>query len=71
MLHVTPPMSTPEALKKSCLVDDNGFVDVSKDTLQHIKYKNIFAMGDNSNSPNSKTGASAGKLNFLSFDFIL
>lgn len=60
MLHVTPPMSTPEVLRKSCIVDDNGFVNVSKDTLQHIKYKNIFAMGDNSNSPNSKTGASAG-----------
>jgi sulfide:quinone oxidoreductase len=59
MLHVTPPMSTPDALKTSSLVDANGFVDVSKDTLQHTKYKNVFAIGDNSNSPNSKTGASA------------
>lgn len=59
MLHVTPPMSTPHALAKSSLVDSTGFVDVQKDNLQHKKYKNIFAIGDSSNSPNSKTAAAA------------
>lgn len=59
MLHVAPPMSTPEVLQKSPIVDGNGFVAVNKDTLQHVKYPNIFAIGDNSNSPNSKTAASA------------
>uniref|UniRef100_A0A7G3AVM9 Sulfide:quinone oxidoreductase, mitochondrial n=1 Tax=Lutzomyia longipalpis TaxID=7200 RepID=A0A7G3AVM9_LUTLO len=60
LLHVTPPMATPEVLS-SCqgLANAAGFVDVNKDTLQHVKYSNIFAIGDCSSSPNSKTAASA------------
>lgn len=71
MLHVTPPMSTPSALKNSSLVDASGFVDVSKETLQHVKYSNIFAIGDNSNSPNSKTGASAAAQSPIIFNNVL
>ncbi|XP_058451386.1 sulfide:quinone oxidoreductase, mitochondrial isoform X2 [Malaya genurostris] len=58
-LHVTPPMGAPDALA-SCksLVTDTGFVDVDKDTLQHTTFKNVFAIGDCSGSPNSKTAAS-------------
>lgn len=53
-------MGTPAALA-SCseLVTATGFVDVDKDTLQHNKYENVFAIGDCSASPNSKTAASA------------
>lgn len=53
-------MATPVSLS-SCtqLVTPTGFVDVNKDTLQHNKYKNVFAIGDCSSSPNSKTAASA------------
>ncbi|GAB0094265.1 sulfide:quinone oxidoreductase, mitochondrial [Sergentomyia squamirostris] len=60
LLHVTPPMATPEVLS-SCkeLANAAGFVDVDKDTLQHVKYPNIFAIGDCSSTPNSKTAASA------------
>lgn len=59
LLHVTPPMSAPDALA-SCknLVTETGFVDVDKDTLQHVRYDNVFAIGDCSASPNSKTAAS-------------
>lgn len=59
LLHVTPPMSAPDALTAcTSLVTETGFVDVSKDTLQHLKYENVFAIGDCSASPNSKTAAS-------------
>lgn len=52
-------MSTPDCLKNHSrdLVNEAGFVNVNKDSLQHVKYKNIFAIGDCSSSPNSKTAA--------------
>lgn len=56
-LHVTPPMSTPDVLRTSKLVNETGFVPVNKQTLQHTEYPNIFALGDNANSPNAKTAA--------------
>ncbi|CAG9863655.1 unnamed protein product [Phyllotreta striolata] len=60
MLHVTPPMATPESLSKNKqLTNGAGFVDVNKDTMQHLNYKNVFAIGDCSSSPNSKTAAAA------------
>ncbi|XP_023018197.2 sulfide quinone oxidoreductase [Leptinotarsa decemlineata] len=60
MLHVTPPMSTPECLNQNKdLTNEAGFVDVDKSTLQHLRYPNIFAIGDCSSSPNSKTAAAA------------
>ena len=36
-------MSPIESVAKSALADSNGFVDVEKETLQHKKYKNVFA----------------------------
>ncbi|KAL7013320.1 hypothetical protein ACKWTF_015330 [Chironomus riparius] len=59
LLHVVPPMSTPASLSKHSgdLVDQMGFVDVNKHSMQSIKYPNVFAIGDCSNSPNSKTVA--------------
>lgn len=59
-LHVTPPMSTPDVVRDSPLVDAAGFVDVDKNTLQHKKYSNIFGIGDCTNAPTSKTAAAAG-----------
>lgn len=62
MLHAVPPMSAPDAIAKCKeLVTEAGFVDVDKSTMQHTSYKNVFAIGDSSGSPNSKTAASAGK----------
>jgi len=57
LLHVTPPMSTPRELWKSPLVDQANYVSVDKDTLQHTKYKNVFAIGDCGSTPTSKTAA--------------
>lgn len=58
MIHITPPMSSPDALKTSpLLVDANGFLNVDKSTLQHKKYPNIFGIGDCTNLPTSRTAA--------------
>jgi sulfide:quinone oxidoreductase len=55
-------MSTPDVLRTSKLVNETGFVPVNKQTLQHTEYPNIFALGDNANSPNAKTAAAIGML---------
>lgn len=57
MLHVGPHMSAPTFLRQSPLSDSNGWVDVDKHTMQSTKYSNIFALGDCTNTPNSKTAA--------------
>ncbi|ADI14366.1 NAD(P)/FAD-dependent oxidoreductase [Truepera radiovictrix] len=61
MIHVTPPMSAPDVIKKSPLANADGWVDVDKHTLQHTTYKNVFGLGDNSSLPTSKTGAAIRK----------
>lgn len=61
LLHVTPPMSAPDFVKQSALADGGGWVDVNKATLQHTRFANVFALGDCSNLPTSKTGAAIRK----------
>jgi sulfide:quinone oxidoreductase len=61
MIHVTPPMSAPDFVKNSPLANEAGWVDVDKETLRHNKYENIFALGDASSLPTSKTGAAIRK----------
>lgn len=61
MLHVTPPVGPLRVLKESTLSDSDGWVDVNPTTLQHKSYSNIFALGDASNVPTSKTGAAIRK----------
>ena len=61
MIHVTPPMGPPDFVARSPLADQAGWVDVDKRTLQHMKFENIFALGDASNLPTSKTGAAIRK----------
>lgn len=61
MLHVTPPMGPLDFVKNSKLVDQDGWVDVNPTTLQHTTYSNVFALGDASNAPTSKTGAAIRK----------
>lgn len=61
MIHVTPPQSAPDFVKNSPLANAAGWVDVNKHTLQHIKYSNIFSLGDASSLPTSRTGAAIRK----------
>ncbi|KAG2204703.1 hypothetical protein INT47_011999 [Mucor saturninus] len=56
-IHVAPPQGPPTFIKESKLADAAGWVDVNKDTLRHNKYKNVFALGDCSSLPTSKTAA--------------
>lgn len=61
LLHVTPPMGPPSFLASSPLADKTGWVEVNSQTLLHERYSNIFALGDCSNLPTSKTGAAIRK----------
>jgi sulfide:quinone oxidoreductase len=64
MIHVTPPQSAPDFIRNSPLaVPDNpgGWVDVDKFTFQHVRYPNVFSLGDVSSTPNAKTGAAIRK----------
>jgi len=61
MIHVTPPQSAPDFIKRSPLANEAGWVDVDKHTLQHTQYRNVFSLGDASSLPCSKTGAAIRK----------
>ena len=55
-------MSAPDVLKnESKLVDQTGFLNLNKETLQHQTFSNIFGIGDCTNLPTSKTAAAVGK----------
>ncbi|KAF9583889.1 hypothetical protein BGW38_008205 [Lunasporangiospora selenospora] len=56
-MHVTPPMGAPDFIKSSSLSNADGWVDVNKETLRHNKYANVYAIGDCSSLPTSKTAA--------------
>jgi len=63
MLHAVPQQSAPDWIKSSPLStgDAAGYVDIDKHTMQHVRYPNVFALGDAGSSPNSKTGAAIRK----------
>ena len=61
MIHVTPPQSAPDFIKKSPLAAESGWVDVNQKTLQHTKHRNIFGLGDATTTPNAKTAAAVRK----------
>jgi sulfide:quinone oxidoreductase len=61
LIHVTPPMSAPDFVKRSPLANADGWVDVDRQTLRHTRYPNVFALGDASSLPTSKTGAAIRK----------
>jgi sulfide:quinone oxidoreductase len=57
LLHVTPPMAAPDVVAQSALANGAGFVEVDQFSLQHVRYPNVFSLGDVSGMPNSKTAA--------------
>lgn len=61
IFHVTPPQSAPDFIKQSPLANDAGWVDVDKYSLQHVRYPNVFSLGDSSSLPTSRTGAAVRK----------
>lgn len=61
MLHVVPPQSAPDVIKRSALADAAGWVDVHKHTLQHTRFPDVWSLGDCSSLPTSRTGAAIRK----------
>ncbi|MBI5309929.1 MAG: NAD(P)/FAD-dependent oxidoreductase [Actinobacteria bacterium] len=61
MIHVTPPQRAPRVVRESPLANDDGWLEVDKHTLQNPRFPNVFAIGDASSLPTSKTGAAIRK----------
>ena len=61
LLHVTPPMGPPEFVRRSPLANEAGWIDVDRYTLRHVRYPNVFGLGDASSLPTSKTAAAVRK----------
>jgi sulfide:quinone oxidoreductase len=60
-LHITPPQKAPDEIGNSPLGSSKGWVPVDKETLQHVKYPNVFSIGDIAAVPMGKTGGSVRK----------
>ncbi len=62
-IHIVPPMSAPDAVVNSPLSwqqgSAKGWLEVDRETLQHLRYPNVFGMGDVCGIPLGKTGGSA------------
>ncbi|CAK59605.1 unnamed protein product (macronuclear) [Paramecium tetraurelia] len=56
-LHIVPPQKPAAFIAESGLGDSDGFVNVHPNTLQHVRYANVWALGDCSSLPTSKTAA--------------
>jgi sulfide:quinone oxidoreductase len=65
MLHLAPPQSAPDFVKRSKLAHqegpEKGWVNVDINTLQHRVYPNVFSLGDVAALPTAKTGAAVRK----------
>lgn len=64
LCHAVPAQSAPDFIKTSPIADKNnpyGYVEINKNTMQHSRYNNVFALGDCTNAPCSKTGAAIRK----------
>ncbi len=71
MLHLAPPQAAPKFIRESVLANENGWLDVNINTLQHNKYPNIFGIGDVAALPTAKTGAAIRKQSPVVIDNIL
>ena len=62
-IHVIPPQRAPEVVRQSGLSwadkwTDQGWVEVDKHSLRHLRYPEVFAVGDVAGVPKGKTAAS-------------
>lgn len=58
MLHVVPPMEAPQVLATNKdLANAAGFLEVDKSSLQHVRYPNVFGIGDCTSLPTARTAA--------------
>ncbi|MBM7505240.1 NAD(P)/FAD-dependent oxidoreductase [Agromyces aurantiacus] len=64
VLNAVPPQSAPDWLKDTSLPapgDDGGFVEVDPETLRHVRYPNVWSLGDAAATRNSKSGGALRK----------
>jgi len=61
MIHVVPPQVAPAFVRTSPLAAASGFIEVDEATLQHVRYPNVFGLGDACSASNAKTMAAARK----------
>lgn len=65
LLHIVPTMSPHSFISDSDLACKEGeqksWLEVDKFSLQHLRYPNVFGIGDVTGVPNSKTGAAIRK----------
>jgi sulfide:quinone oxidoreductase len=64
VLNVVPPQSAPDWLKATSLPapgESGGFVEVDPETLRHVRYPNVWSLGDAAATRNSKSGGALRK----------
>ncbi|MDZ4092592.1 MAG: FAD/NAD(P)-binding oxidoreductase [Arthrobacter sp.] len=64
VLNAVPPQSAPDWLKATELPapgDSGGFVEVDPQTLRHVRFPNIWSLGDAAATTNSKSGGALRK----------
>jgi sulfide:quinone oxidoreductase len=59
LLVLVPPHRGQSVIDASGLGDEGGWIPTDRNTLQHQKYDRIFAIGDATNLPISKSGSTA------------
>ncbi|HEY5266978.1 MAG TPA: FAD/NAD(P)-binding oxidoreductase [Acidimicrobiales bacterium] len=59
LLHVAPPQRAPKFVRDSELSGPGpfGWVPVDRDRLMHVRYPEVYSLGDVCDAPTSKTGA--------------
>ncbi|MFN4100728.1 MAG: FAD/NAD(P)-binding oxidoreductase [Pararhodobacter sp.] len=62
-INVVPPQRAPQVIRASGLSwgdrwTDQGWIEVDRQTLRHLRYANIFGIGDINGVPKGKTAAS-------------
>ena len=61
ILHLAPPQMAPDFIRNSSLANAQKWLDVDITTLHHLKYRNVFGLGDVAALPTAKTGAASRK----------
>ncbi|MBV7495288.1 NAD(P)/FAD-dependent oxidoreductase [Pseudomonas sp. PDM24] len=61
LLHVVPPQVSPDFIRQSPLADAAGWCEVNPHSLQHVRYADVFALGDVCSTSNAKTAAAVRK----------
>lgn len=61
ILHLAPPQMAPDFIRNSSIANAQKWLDVDITSLQHLRFRNIFGLGDVAALPTAKTGAAIRK----------